>query len=432
VEVGTVDKVFVERDSVDDIFYPPAPDAVRMCSGPCGDVKPSTSFPTVAGRPGARRGECRTCRDQRLVCEPFQSAMGDSSATKYYPPGGRRDPARSRRQAVAAAVAKVLVGHPGVAVGISQVCEEVLDCVDFVPAEADVRSSLRELAKSDEHFVRVGRQAYAWAPDGKIPPLPPPTHVVDMIERRWRGETLDEIGTAFGVTRERVRQLMKKYGGPSSSEIRDVQLARTASEEEARRNAIGREIRGALSKGGPATAEDVASETGIAATDVWKFWPADLLHLRLWGFGSHESRWSDEEILDAIRQAAVYEFPLTANAYSDLLSVGQVEGPSLPRIGQRFGSWSAACEAAGVVPGQTMRTHYESQWSDSDILTIVRRYLEDPAVPNSIQGYDAWRRTNAPDGPSGQTIRNRFRTWTEVKRIALSYQEGTQEAVRHE
>jgi hypothetical protein len=169
---------------------------------------------------------------------------------------------------VTAAAAKVLMGHPGVAVAISQVYEGVFDSLDFVPAEADVRNSLRELAKSDEPFVRVGREAYAWAPDGKIPSLPTPSHVADMIERRWRGETLDEIGAAFGVTRERVRQLMKKYGGPSPSDVKELQRARAASEEEARKHAIAEEIRESLANGGPATADDAASKTGIAATDV--------------------------------------------------------------------------------------------------------------------------------------------------------------------
>ena len=65
--------------------------------------------------------------------------------------------------------------------------------------------------------------------------------------------------------------------------------------------------------------------------------------------------------------------------------MGQVTGPSVPRIWQRYGSWTAACEAAGVEPGRTVRSNYESRWSDHDIADIVRLYLLDPNAPNSAK-----------------------------------------------
>ena len=92
----------------------------------------------------------------------------------------------------------------------------------------------------------------------------------------------------------------------------------------------------------------------------------------------------------------------------------------MPRIWQRFGSWTAACEAAGVVPGQTMRPHYQSRWSDDDLLQIARQYFLDPGAPNSAGRFDEWKRATVPDGPSFQTLRNRFGSWTEVKRRALA------------
>ena len=38
--------------------------------------------------------------------------------------------------------------------------------------------------------------------------------IKDMIARRARGETLDSIASDYKLTRERVRQLIKKAGGP--------------------------------------------------------------------------------------------------------------------------------------------------------------------------------------------------------------------------
>jgi hypothetical protein len=125
--------------------------------------------------------------------------------------------------------------------------------------------------------------------------------------------------------------------------------------------------------------------------------------------------------MNAIREASVYVFPLTTSAYRDLLAVGQVRGPSLPLVGQRYGSWTAACEAAGVTTGRTMRNNYESKWSDQDLVNIVQHYLLDPAAPNSANRFNDWKRRNMPDGPSFATIRNRFGSWTEAKRQALTW-----------
>ena len=392
-----------------DIFLPVASDAVRMCSGSCAEVKPVTSFPTVSGAPGARDGVCRACRDERL-----RSAKNSSA-------GGRREKVRAQRQAVGEIVLEVVVVHSGRAVTLSEVFEEVFDRLQFVPTESDVRDSLRSLVKADERFVKLSRDAYAWVPDGEVPPPPPPPpHVSEMIERRWRGLTLDGIGAEFGVTRERVRQLLKKYGGPTAEEVRELRAAEALTAQRDHGVAVAAEIRSALEDRGPMTVLEVVESTGVDASTVSKFWPEELSHLRLWGAGQGESRWSDEDILGALREASIYEFPLTTTAYTELLRVGQIDGPSVPRIGQRFGSWSAACAEAGVVAGDPWNREYESKWSDDDLLQIARTYLMDQAAPSSAHRFNEWKRENAPDGPSAQTLRNRFGSWTEVKRRALA------------
>lgn len=415
------DKADVDAsDRTADLFFPTAPDAVRMCCGPCGEAKPTTSFPTVSGRPGTRVGECRGCRDERLSRAKIAAPGVAESGTKGFPEGGRRAKARAQRQVIGEAVLEVVIAHSGTAVTVNQVYEEVFDRLEIVPPEGEVRDSLRTLAKADGRFVKIGRDAYAWAPDGVIPPPPTPPHVADMIDRRWRGKTLDEIGAVHGVTRERIRQLLMKYGGPSAEQVRDLRAADALAAQRDHEKAIVAVVRGALEGRGPMTVAEVVKATGAEAGDVSKFWPHELAHLRLHVTGNYESHWSDDAILDAIREAALYEFPLTANAYAELVAQGQVKGPSMPRIGQRFKSWTAACEAAGVVTGQTMRTHYESRWSDDDLLQIARRYLLDPDSPNSAHRFDEWKRAFAPDGPSFQTLRNRFGSWTEVKRRALA------------
>ncbi|HET8600949.1 MAG TPA: sigma factor-like helix-turn-helix DNA-binding protein, partial [Segeticoccus sp.] len=162
-----------------------------------------------------------------------------------------------------------------------------------------------------------------------------------MIELRSAGQSLDEIGREFGVTRERVRQLLKKHGGPTAEQVRRTQVAKAEKAAQMQAKDVASALRAALSESGPMNVAEVAAATGLEPGAVSQFWPEDLLHLRLWAARRSENRWSDDEILDAIREAALYEFPLTTKAYAGLLAVGQIKGPSLPRIWQRFGSWSA-------------------------------------------------------------------------------------------
>jgi len=364
--------------------------------------------------------------------EPFQFKWLERSSIKREhspapreratrgPAGGQRENPSQRRQRVVDAVDSVLHSRAGEAIAISEIYESVFDSLDFVPTAKDVRLVVGRLVRDGENYFKIAQDVYSWSPDANPPAPPTPPHIIAMMELRRNGLTLDEVGRQFGVTRERVRQLMKKYGGPDSAAVRQAQIERTESEEQSRGTSVTLAIRDVLNDSRPRSAEEVASQTGKDSSEIVKCWPKDLAHLRLWGTSKAESRWSDDEITDAIREAALYAFPLTANAYKRLLEVGQIQGPSSARIGQRYGSWTAACEAAGVTAGRTVRHHYQSKWSDHDLADIVRQYLLDPSVPNSANRFDEWKRENVPDGPSFQTVRNRFGSRTEAKRRVLT------------
>lgn len=294
-----------------------------------------------------------------------------------------------------------------------------LEALGLQPVSPD--DAVADVAEPDERQLRSSEGEET--PE-LLPAAGPPPDAVVMIQQRWQGWTLDVIGKNFGLSRERIRQILAKHGGPTAEQVRSRRASEALIAQRAREAAVATDVRAAVRSRGPMTVAEVAEMTGIDASDVSKFWPQDVSHLRLHTTGTYESRWSDEAILDAIRNAALYEFPLTTNAYAELLSQGQIKGPSMPRIWQRFGSWTSACEAAGVVAGQTMRRHYESRWSDDDLLRIVRRYLLDPEAPTSATRFDEWKRACAPDGPSFQTLRNRFGSWTEAKRRALAQEGG--------
>ena len=63
---------------------------------------------------------------------------------------------------------------------------------------------------------------------------------------------------------------------------------------------------------------------------------------------------------------------------------------------------------------------YDSAWSDSDLVRIVRQFLwESKDVSWSIQNYDKWRIGHESQMPSTGSLRNRLGTWSEIRVLAL-------------
>lgn len=249
--------------------------------------------------------------------------------------------------------------------------------------------------------------------------LEPVTREQRMAQMRLAGKTLEQIGREFGVSRERVRQILRDAGGPTRSDVNDAKRKRQMAIRDRLRRDVEESVRPLLAARGPMSALEVAEHTGLHVEIVAEHWPTDLVHMRIRETKGVEQTWADDEIYESLREAAIYEFPLTAKGYSDLLRVGQVRGPSLQRINQRFGGWANACEGAGVEHGGSGRSANESRWTDNELLAFVRDYLVDPDWPNSSRHFDEWKRANAPDAPSFQTLRNRLGSWTKAKRAAL-------------
>ena len=134
-------------------------------------------------------------------------------------------------------------------------------------------------------------------------------------------------------------------------------------------------------------------------------------------------KWSEDEILDALRSAwrqiSGSTDALSYAKYSELISSKQIDGPTAVRVLQVFGSWAEAAERAGVPAGKKPNRTFTSAWTDDQILDDVRRYLADPSTRGSFAGWDAWKKANAPQAPSGAMIRNRLGNWSDIKAQAL-------------
>lgn len=239
----------------------------------------------------------------------------------------------------------------------------------------------------------------------------------EIVQLRRQGLTLAAIGAKVGVTRERVRQILASHPNASTLTVpRSTKKEAGAKQDATLAAAIEHDVVCHLGT----TIEEAASRLGCDASTIRRLLPS---HVRQFVTTAPTltqvvAVWSHEDIMRALTEAQTYEFPLSTAKYEELVRRGAVAGPSVVRIMQRYGTWSAACVEAGVEPFEARRDSYESNWTDDDLYRFVLQFLFEDASPGTFAGFEEWARDN-DEAPSAQTIRNRLGPWNDVKRTAL-------------
>lgn len=252
-----------------------------------------------------------------------------------------------------------------------------------------------------------------------------------IIHLREQGQTLESIGARYGLTRERVRQIVAKNGGPDRRVLRERRARSTAFAAQR----VADQVRRFLLEHPGVSLEEAFEALGI--TDVReRRWATTVENKRLSGVsvsnrwrGGAKQAYSPEDCLRALRQA--YEIvaaegqDLTYQAYKRLHDEGRVTGPGYVRLTQRYRTWLKALEAAGVPVSDRQRVihtrrSYARRWTNEQMLAYVVEYLSTDGYTGSFDGYDAWRVATGSDAPSGQTVRNVLGTWAQIKASALA------------
>lgn len=146
------------------------------------------------------------------------------------------------------------------------------------------------------------------------------------------GSTLEEIGNAFGLTRERVRQILTRYGSPSRlvspvDPIRSLYVCRRAMGITQAAGALGVEV---------AHLRVLLSELGVL--------PA-LERLWQWRRARRDRTTSNAELLE--RLSALVQ---ALGRAPTLREIKEQLGIDPPTFYRRFGSFRAACALVGVAP----------------------------------------------------------------------------------
>ena len=234
-----------------------------------------------------------------------------------------------------------------------------------------------------------------------------------MFELRAAGWTLRQIGEHYGISRQRVDEIVRDRGGP---ELPDVIAARRAREAEIMQQR-SEEIRQWWRAGLPVAT--IAARLGLPAARVQRsidivLTPMDRAYRnRSIVMRTRTPRYTDQELIDGIRDVAVRigRTPTQEEYRAHAHDLGLA---SILTLGKRFDGWQAAVVAAGLEPLQHGRGRGSRPvWDKEACWRALERVADQLGNPPRFQSYVVLS-TGRPDLPSGPTVRNQLGRWIDI------------------
>jgi len=235
----------------------------------------------------------------------------------------------------------------------------------------------------------------------------------EMFELRAAGWTLRRIGERYGISRQRVDEIVRDRGGPG---LPDVIAARRAGEAKIMQER-SEEIRQWWRAGLPITT--IAERLGLPAAPVQRaidavLTPMDRAHRnRSIVMRTRTPRYTDEQLLIGVQEVAnrIGRTPTQEEyrAYAHELGVA-----SILTLGKRFGGWQGAVMAAGLEPLAHGRGRGSRRiWDTEACWRALERVADELGNPPRFQSYVVLS-TGRPDLPSGPTVRNQLGRWIDI------------------
>lgn len=271
--------------------------------------------------------------------------------------------------------------------------------------------------------------------------------VVQMHRRYIQGATLRELGSEYGITYERVRQLFQAYHLPTKKHKRQTLASYEQQYEAWSRKEEIRELYKELG-----TVEAVAREVGLPRSYVAPVLSGMQLR-QLYRRRGQSPAYDESFILGCLRKAAEYcrgcggegtvvhqdddqtfrvkcdrcegsgkgslSDPLTIPAYR---KVAPKHGfPADLTVIRAFGSWQRACEVAGVKANPAEGPRRNAITADQCIQALRLCSADIGRIP-SYELYSEWAREHKM--PSGPTVRVKVGPWSEALLLAFGEQEA--------
>ena len=235
------------------------------------------------------------------------------------------------------------------------------------------------------------------------PPAEP--HLARLQKKLARGHSLEEAAEAVGLTLPLAKSVFIRSGLPVPKPLRHRV-----------RNDTGRRIHAYLLQQDRATCRQVAEALGLTQVEVRR-WVWDVDRERLVRRPSNAERYPDAAILiglqlmsfDRGRRTGSTGRVAVSRVYWDRHRDREAHPPSY-EIVNRWGSWRAACRAAGIPVVRRERPLGPSRrFTDEQLEAVLREFFA-ARVGDTALAYEEWS-AGRLDLPSGGTLTNRLGGW---------------------
>lgn len=224
-----------------------------------------------------------------------------------------------------------------------------------------------------------------------------------IVSRALEGDTFSDIGRDYGISRERVRQIVKKHEGVGA---RDGLQTQRRKARHGRAMQAARDLAAKYPDMKPA---EIGHEVGLTANQVRLLMGRDeAIRRRTPKVVAVDV--TDEQVFAELRRIAALPggTPLSSGFYEKNRGPGTLHQT---RVLQRFETWRNVCALAGVEANQPPAGRsYTRTWNRENLLDWVSKYVDTTEKP-TYAGMDRWLRMQA-GAPSAQTVRNYIGNWT--------------------
>jgi hypothetical protein len=246
----------------------------------------------------------------------------------------------------------------------------------------------------------------------------PEPHLGRLQKRMAKGESLEEAAEHYGMELWRAKAIFVRSGLPVPKPLR-----RRKPRDEGT-VALGTRVHAFLEEQDSARVSEVATALGVTNDQVRKaIWPQD--RARILRALTPEQRYPRSGVLIGLQAMSIARgreknargrVPVSAT-YWDAHRDPKAH-PTSAVVRLRFGSWRAACEAAGIPVQGGDKLAHPRRWTDEECLAAVTEFFTGGHGWGSA-AYDAWSRPR--DVPSIATVLARLGgSWPELRTRLLS------------